>query len=162
MGDRVEIDGAGDAGATIITEPAHHWSARSLGDRNHALWASYAVESASHSVYFAGDTGVGGERNFRDLAKRYPRFDLALLPIGAYEPRWFMKEQHMNPSDAVEAFRILNPRRAIGFHWGTFRLTNEGVDEPVRDLETALSEQGIDPARFVAGLPGQVWDDARG
>ncbi|HSP23660.1 MAG TPA: MBL fold metallo-hydrolase [Saliniramus sp.] len=159
-GDAITLDGAGGASATIVTEPAHHWSARALGDRNHALWASYVFRSAGHTVYFAGDCGFGGGRNFRNIATRYPRLDLALLPIGAYEPRWFMKEQHMNPQDAVEAFRILNPRRAIGFHWSTFRLTNEGIDEPVRDLEKALADQAIDPTRFVAALPGQVWHGA--
>jgi L-ascorbate metabolism protein UlaG (beta-lactamase superfamily) len=157
-GDRVSL--AGPDEVTIATEPAHHWSARALGDRNHALWASYVIRSGARTIYFAGDTGFGGGRNFTDLARRHPRMDLALLPIGAYEPRWFMKEQHMNPEDAVQAFRILEPRHALGFHWGTFRLTNEGIDEPARDLETALAGQGIDPARFAAALPGQVWQSA--
>lgn len=156
-GDRIALAGPNGAEASIVAEPAHHWSARALGDRNHALWASYVIRSASRTVYFAGDCGFGGGRNFRSIAQQHPRMDLALLPIGAYEPRWFMKEQHMNPKDAVQAFRILDPQRAIGFHWGTFRLTNEGIDEPARDLQQALADQRIDPARFVAALPGQVW-----
>jgi L-ascorbate metabolism protein UlaG (beta-lactamase superfamily) len=155
-GDHVPIGRLGSA-ATIVTEPAHHWSARKPGDRNRALWASYMIKSAGYTVYFAGDTGFGQGRNFEVLAARYPRIDLALLPIGSYEPRWFMKEQHMNPEDAVRAFRILNLDKAIGFHWGTFRLTDEGVDEPARDLERALAQQQIDPDRFVSALPGQVW-----
>jgi L-ascorbate metabolism protein UlaG (beta-lactamase superfamily) len=155
-GDQVPVERP-DGTATIFTEPARHWSARKLGDRNRALWASFMIRSASHTVYFAGDTGLGDGRNFEDLAVRHPRVDLALLPIGAYEPRWFMKEQHMNPDDAVTAFRILNPRSAIGFHWGTFRLTNEGIEEPARDLEQALARNSVDPTRFVAALPGQAW-----
>jgi L-ascorbate metabolism protein UlaG (beta-lactamase superfamily) len=157
-GDAVTLEGAGGAAATIVTEPAHHWSARGLSDRNHALWASFAIRSASRNVYFAGDCGFGGGRNFKHIAKVHPRLDIALLPIGAYEPRWFMKEQHMNPEDAVEAFKILNPRRALGFHWGTFRLTNEGVDEPVKHLDEALARNRIDRNRFIAAWPGQAWD----
>jgi L-ascorbate metabolism protein UlaG (beta-lactamase superfamily) len=155
-GDVVRIAGVGGA-VTIVTEPAHHWSARGISDRNHALWASYVIKSGNRTAYFAGDCGFGGGRNFQNVARQHPRLDLALLPIGAYEPRWFMKEQHMNPEDAVEAFQILNPRRAIGFHWGTFRLTNEGVDEPVKHLDEALARRRIDPSRFVAAWPGQAW-----
>lgn len=157
-GDAVALTGAGGAGATIATEPAHHWSARGMGDRNHALWASYLIRSKSRTVYFAGDCGFGGGQNFRAIARRHPRLDIALLPIGAYEPRWFMQEQHMNPEDAVAAFEILAPRRAVGFHWGTFRLTNEGVDEPVKHLDEALARRLIAPDRFVAGWPGQAWE----
>jgi L-ascorbate metabolism protein UlaG (beta-lactamase superfamily) len=159
--DEVRLETASGT-VTISTEPAHHWSSRALSDRNHALWAAYLVKSARHTLYFAGDTGFGEGRNFRDLAQREPRIDLALLPIGAYEPRWFMKEQHMNPADAVEAFEILRPRQALGFHWGTFRLTNEGVEEPVRDLATALAGRNVDESRFIAMRPGQVWESSAG
>jgi L-ascorbate metabolism protein UlaG (beta-lactamase superfamily) len=158
-GDIVSIAGAGGA-VTIATEPAHHWSARGINDRNHALWASYVIKSGSRTVYFAGDCGFGGGRNFERVASRHPRLDIALLPIGAYEPRWFMKEQHMDPADSVAAFDILRPRQALGFHWGTFRLTNEGVEEPARDLEAALAGRGIDEGRFIAMRPGQVSEDA--
>jgi L-ascorbate metabolism protein UlaG (beta-lactamase superfamily) len=157
-GDRLEII----PGLHIFMEPAHHWSARATNDRNHALWAAFVIRAAGRSVYFAGDTGYGGGRHFRGTAARHPNLDIALLPIGAYEPRWFMASNHMNPSDAVSAFRILRARSALGYHWGTFRLTDEGVDQPVHDLAGALKNEGIPAQRFAAMRPGQVWMLGRG
>jgi L-ascorbate metabolism protein UlaG (beta-lactamase superfamily) len=101
-------------GLHVVAEPAHHWSARAANDRNHALWASFVIRSASHTVYFAGDTGFGGGRHFRRISARHPNVDVALLPIGAYEPRWLMASNHMNPADAVRAFRILRAKSALG------------------------------------------------
>jgi L-ascorbate metabolism protein UlaG (beta-lactamase superfamily) len=148
-------------GVQAFVEPAHHWSARATNDRNHALWASYVVRGAGRSVYFAGDTGLAGGRHFRDIASRHRRLEVALLPIGAYEPRWFMAPQHMNPEDAVRALQILGAKSALGFHWGTFRLTNEGIDQPPRDLAMALQASGIPAQRFIAMRPGQVWTAKR-
>lgn len=152
-GDRVALA----PGLQVLAEPAHHWSARATNDRNHALWASFLVRSESHSVYFAGDTGFGGGRHFHAIASRHPRIDVALLPIGAYEPRWFMAPHHMNPGDAVRALRILKAKSALGYHWGTFRLTDEGVDQPPQDLAVALQQEEISARRFIAMRPGQVW-----
>ncbi|WP_230534421.1 MBL fold metallo-hydrolase [Microvirga roseola] len=152
-GDRAEAV----PGLEVIVEPAHHWSARATNDRNHALWASFVVRSGGRSVYFAGDTGFGGGLHFEAIAARHSDLDVALLPIGAYEPRWFMVPHHMNPDDAVRAFRILKAKSALGYHWGTFRLTDEGVDQPPRDLATALQAGGIPARRFIAMRPGQVW-----
>ena len=153
-GDRAELA----PGLQVFVEPAHHWSARSAtNDRNHALWASFALRGAGRSVYFAGDTGFAGGRHFESIAARHSGPDVALLPIGAYEPRWFMAPQHMNPEDAVRAFQILGARSALGFHWGTFRLTGEGVDQPPRDLAAALGARGVPARRFTAMRPGQVW-----
>jgi L-ascorbate metabolism protein UlaG (beta-lactamase superfamily) len=143
---------------TIACEPAHHWSARGLGDRNHALWAAFVLRTAGGSVYFGGDTGFAGGRTFSRTAARYPSLDLALLPIGAYEPRWFMAEQHMNPAEAVEALSILGAPRALGYHWGTFQLTNEGAETPAHDLAATLEARGVPPGRFDAARPGQVWE----
>ena len=103
------------SGLQVHAEQAHHWSARATTDRNHALWAAFVIRAAGKSLYFAGDTGFGGGRHFQSAAARHPNLDVALLPIGAYEPRWFMAPQHMNPADAVRAFRIL-PRDQ---HWAT-------------------------------------------
>jgi L-ascorbate metabolism protein UlaG (beta-lactamase superfamily) len=144
-------------GVQAFVEPAYHWSARATNDRNHALWASFVVRGGGRSVYFAGDTGFGRGRHFHSIASRHPRLDVALLPIGAYEPRWFMAPHHMNPQDAVRALSILKAGSALGFHWGTFRLTDEGIDQPPHDLAAALRAKGVPAERFIAMRPGQVW-----
>jgi L-ascorbate metabolism protein UlaG (beta-lactamase superfamily) len=145
-------------GATL--EQVHHWSARGVTDRNRALWAGFVLKGLGDGVFFAGDTGFDSGQPFRRVAERHGPLGLALLPIGAYEPRWFMAGQHMNPAEAVEGFRLLGARQALGYHWGTFQLTNEGVDRPASDLDAALAAEGIDPARFLAARPGQVWSSA--
>jgi L-ascorbate metabolism protein UlaG (beta-lactamase superfamily) len=144
-------------GLTVTAVPAQHWSARGLTDRNHALWAGFVVTGGGRTIYFAGDTGFGSGRHFRAIAARHRRIDLALLPIGAYEPRWFMAAQHMNPDDAVQAMRLLGARQALGYHWGTFQLTDEAVDQPTRDLAEALAKRQIFADRFLAMRPGEVW-----
>src|SRR5690606_15652638 len=100
-------------------------------------------------------------RIFERVKERFGRPRLAHLPIGAYAPRWFMAPQHMNPEDAVRAFQILEAEQALGHHWGTFRLTDEGVEEPPQDLSTALQVAEIPPERFPALRPGEVWEAAR-
>jgi len=144
-------------GATATLEPVHHWSARGLGDRNRALWAGFVVKGMGADLFFAGDTGFDGGKPFRRVAERHGALDLALLPIGAYEPRWFMAPQHINPAEAVEGFGLLGARQALGYHWGTFPLTNEGAEVPAEDLAAALAAQGVAPSRFLAARPGQVW-----
>jgi L-ascorbate metabolism protein UlaG (beta-lactamase superfamily) len=151
-GDTVDLGG----GLKLHAVPALHWSARGLRDRRHALWASFVLETPAHRLYCVGDTGFGDGQLFRDHGARFGSIDLALLPIGAFEPRWFMKAQHMNPAEAVAVFELLGAKRALGHHWGTFRLTNEGVETPPRELAMALAERGIAPARFVAVRPGAV------
>ena len=94
---------------------------------------------------------------FGRLVEGHGAIDLALLPIGAYEPRWFMASQHMNPDDAVNALQLLGARHALGYHWGTFRLTSEGIEQPEQDLGAALEVRGIAPERFLALRPGQTW-----
>lgn len=142
-------------GVAVYTEPTHHWSARGIGDRCMALWASFVIESASTRIYHVGDSSFHHGRNFEAARQRYGAFDLAILPIGAYEPRWFMKGQHMNPEEAVEAFRILGAKRALGHHWGTFQLTNEGIDEPRIALESEMERLGIERDLFLPLHPGQ-------
>lgn len=144
-------------GLTVWAEPAHHWSARGMRDRNRALWAAFVLRGPAGTAYYAGDTGFADGRPFRHIAATHPPIDLALLPIGSYEPRWFMAPQHMNPDEAVRAMALLGARQALGYHWGTFRLTNEGVDRPARDLMVALDAHGIERERFLAVQPGQVW-----
>lgn len=129
-------------GVSIHTVPAQHWSARGLRDRNRALWCGFVIETTNMKTYFAGDSGYGPP--FKDIRKRLGVMDIALLPIGAYEPRWFMKEQHMNPEDAVLAHIDLQARLSIGTHFGTFQLTDEAIDAPVRELEVALKKYRAD------------------
>jgi L-ascorbate metabolism protein UlaG (beta-lactamase superfamily) len=152
-GDAVALSDA--VGVHLV--PVHHWAARGVLDRNHALWCGFVLTGAMPRTFFAGDTGFDGGRPFRDVARRFGAPDLALLPIGAYEPRWFMAPQHMNPDEAVQGFSLLAARHALGYHWGTFRLTNEGVEAPARDLATALAAHGVAAERFAAMRPGQVW-----
>ena len=133
-----------------------HWSARGAGDRMHALWASFVVRAGARKVYCVGDSGFGDGATFARVGRRHPGLALALLPIGAYEPRWFMRNNHMNPEEAVEALRLSGASRAFGHHWGTFRLTNEGVEQPRLDLAAALASRDIPADRFPALCPGEV------
>jgi len=133
-------------GAEITAVPAQHFSARATWDRNRTLWCGFVVRVDGVTMSFAGDTGYAG--HFAEIAARFPSIDVALLPIGAYEPRWFMTPMHMNPEDAVRAHRDLAPRLSIGMHFGTFQLTDEAIDEPLRALERARAAAGVSPAAF--------------
>ncbi|ESZ06273.1 membrane protein [Mesorhizobium sp. L48C026A00] len=153
-GERVEIGND----VAVHVEPVHHWSARGTRDRRMALWAGFVVQTPGGKVYFAGDTGFHDGINYRLMAARHGGFRLAILPIGAYEPRWFMAPHHQNPEEAVQGMLLCNAAYAAGCHWGTFRLTNEPIDEPARKLGEALNDQGVPQERFRALRPGEVWD----
>jgi L-ascorbate metabolism protein UlaG (beta-lactamase superfamily) len=144
-------------GVTVTPVPTAHWSARGLGDRRKALWASFVIETPAGRLYHVGDSAYAEGRNFRAHRQEYGPFRLALLPIGAYEPRWFMQAAHMNPDEAVRAMRDLGAPQALGHHWGTFQLTAEAVDAPEKALAAALSAARIAPEAFVAFRPGQVF-----
>ncbi len=143
-------------GLEIHAVPTQHWSARGARDRMHALWASFVLKIGAKTIYAVGDSGLGDGHIFRDVGRRFPNIDMALLPIGAYEPRWFMRDQHMNPEDAVQAFEHCGAKRAVGHHWGTFQLTNEAVDAPRTELAVALAARNIAAERFIALQPGAV------
>jgi L-ascorbate metabolism protein UlaG (beta-lactamase superfamily) len=130
----------------VTVTPAQHFSARGPFDRNRALWGGFLIQAGKLRIFYAGDSGYGP--HFRQIADGLRPIDLALLPIGAYEPRWFMKDIHMNPAEAVQAHLDLAARRSIGMHFGTFQLTPEGIDEPVRELARALAERGLPAAQF--------------
>lgn len=167
-------------GVHVHGVPAQHWTSRGLFDRNRTLWLGYVVETPGGAVYFAGDTGFGP--HYEAIAARFPALRLALLPIGAYLPRWFMQPVHMNPAEAVAAWRILGAAAALPIHYGTFRLAEEGQDQPPADLAQALAQAdltadpanegapapdllrtqvqtGRDPACFRAVPFGQTWQD---
>jgi L-ascorbate metabolism protein UlaG (beta-lactamase superfamily) len=144
-------------GLAVRYVPAQHWSSRTLRDRRRMLWGGHVVEASGVRLYFAGDTGFFP--GFAAIRARCGAPDVALLPIGAYEPRWFMKTQHMNPAEAVEAHRILGAGLSLAMHWGTFQLTDEGIEEPITAFDAALGEHGIGAHAFQAPVPGRtvVW-----
>jgi L-ascorbate metabolism protein UlaG (beta-lactamase superfamily) len=134
------------AGLPVTVTPARHFSARTPFDRNRALWGGFVLKAGGRQIYVAGDTAYAGF--FAEIPKRLGSIDLALLPIGAYEPRWFMQTVHMNPAEAVQAHLDLGGPESIGMHFGTFQLTTEGIDEPLRALEEACRGRSVPDARF--------------
>jgi L-ascorbate metabolism protein UlaG (beta-lactamase superfamily) len=144
---------AGDWRCTFV--PAQHWSGRSLQGRNRTLWGGFVLEVAGLRTYFAGDTGYCD--HFTQVRERCGVPDLALLPIGAYEPRWFMRDQHMDPAEAVRAHLDLHARQSIATHYGCFQLTDEAIDAPVRELQESLARERIAAGRFLAMRPGTTF-----
>ena len=140
-----------DLGAVRITlVPAHHWSARAIGDRRRALWCGFVLQSPAGTLYNVGDTGYGDGRIFEAVRDFAP--DVALIPIGAYEPRWFMRDQHVNPAEAVQIMRDCGARHALGTHWGVVQLTNEAREAPREALQALVPD-----AIFHAMEPGEEW-----
>ena len=149
IADVVEMDwweSAALDGVRLTLTPVQHWSARGLFDRNRSLWGGWRIDAPGHSAFFSGDTGYSPD--FAEIRRRLGPVDLAMLPIGAYEPRWFMQVMHANPEEAVRIHSDLGARQSVAMHWGTFALTDEPLDEPPRRLASALQSAGIDPARF--------------
>jgi len=138
----------------ISATPMQHWGKRSLFSRNTHLWASWVVMSKDYRFYFGGDTGYS--THFGETGNRYGPFDLALLPIGAYEPRWFMKNHHINPEEAVKAHKQLRARKSVAIHWGTFILTDEPLDEPPRRLKAAMKHEGLSDEDFLVLQHGET------
>ena len=132
--------------ADVTSVPAQHFSARTAWDRDRTLWCGFVVRVDGVTIYFAGDTGYSPQ--FSAIADRCPGIDVALIPIGAYEPRWFMSPVHMNPDEAVRAHLDVRARWSVGMHFGTFQLTDEAIDEPVRALERARTEHGVPAEAF--------------
>ncbi len=152
-----------DAGLTDVTEldwwqshrvgeveytlvPARHWSMRMPWTRNEMLWGGWVIRSPEGVAYHSGDTGHFDD--FVEIGRRCGPIDWAMLPIGAYEPRWFMQPQHMNPDDAVAAYEALGARNFVAMHWGTFKLTDEALHLPVARTRALWAERGLDPARL--------------
>ncbi len=150
--DRIALPG----GVSVTLTRANHWSARGLLDRRMALWCGFWIDSPAGRIWYAGDTGYGDGSVFRDIRERHGAPDIALIPIGAYEPRWFMEPQHVAPDDSVRIFQDTGAQQALGFHWGTFQLTDEPRDEPPRLLRNAVDAAGLDPDSFVAFGPGDI------
>jgi L-ascorbate metabolism protein UlaG (beta-lactamase superfamily) len=145
-------------GVTTTLTPATHWANRWPWDVRMALWGGHYLHTPAGSIWFAGDTGYGDGAIFAAIRARLGAPDAALIPIGAYAPRWFMAAQHVDPSEAVRIFQDVDAGQALGIHWGTFQLTDEARDAPRLDLAAALSAAGLPHDRFVAAEPGQVYD----
>jgi L-ascorbate metabolism protein UlaG (beta-lactamase superfamily) len=147
------------AGLDFWFVPSSHWSARSLTDRNETLWGGWVVKTPPHaahpySVYFAGDTGYSHDS--KRIGAAFGCFDLALIPIGAYAPRWFMGPQHVDPQQAVQIFEDIHAKKAIGIHWGTFELTDEPLDEPPQKLAEATHAAGLPDDAFTVLHHGEM------
>ena len=122
--------------------PARHWSRRGLGDLNASLWGGWVIDTGERRLYHAGDSAYW--HGFADIGKRFPAIDLAMLPIGAYAPAWFMEHSHMNPEQAGQAFLDLGARRFLPMHWGTYMLTDEPLAEPIERLRTWWQQEEPD------------------
>lgn len=138
---------------SVTATPVQHWSGRSLTDRYRALWSGWALRIQDFSVWFGGDTGYN-DRQFKEIGARLGPFDLGIIPIGGYEPRWFMRDMHVNPEEAVTIHREVGARYSIGVHWGAFPLTAEPIDEPPRRLAKAAAV--LDGTRFETLAIGQT------
>jgi len=145
-------------GVTIQPTPVQHWSKRTFFDRNKTLWSGWMVNWDDFSFYFTGDAGYSND--FKETAKKLGSPDLAAIPIGAYEPREFMKSAHINPEEAVRVFSDLGAKHAIGIHWGTFKLTLEPMTEPPVKLQEALRKIGVPKENFRVLRHGESWPSA--
>jgi L-ascorbate metabolism protein UlaG (beta-lactamase superfamily) len=150
---RIEIGN----GVAVTLVAARHWSARGLFDRNKALWASFVLETPAGKIYIVSDSGYGTGTHFRRVRETHGAPRLAMLPIGAYEPRWFMRDMHMNPEDALKALADCGAQVALAHHHGTFQLTDEAIDAPVNALRVALDAAKISREKFIALKPGQTF-----
>lgn len=139
------------AGSRFHCVPVQHWSARGLFDRFQTLWSGWVIESRADgepfTAFFTGDTGYS--KDFADIHRRFGDIDFAMIPVGAYEPRWFMKHQHVDPAEAVRIHQDLGSKRSLGIHWGTFELTDEPLDEPPQALAAARKASGVPERDFV-------------
>lgn len=129
-------------GVKVTLVPAQHWSMRVPWDRNKRLWGGYVYETAEGTAYHAGDTAFS-EVTFGAIADKFPKIDWAMLPIGAYDPTWFMQPQHMGPEEAVRVFEILGAKNLCAMHWGTFKLTDEPVGEPRERVRVVWAERRL-------------------
>jgi N-acyl-phosphatidylethanolamine-hydrolysing phospholipase D len=153
----VELDwwqSAAQQALKLTFVPVQHWSARTPWDTDRTLWGAWVIEHGGHRFFFGGDFGYS--QDLADLGAHFGGFDLAMIPVGAYEPRWFMKTMHVNPAEAVQAHVDLKARYSVGMHWGTFRLTDERLDEPPVKLAEALQRQGISPLHFFLMKHGET------
>lgn len=144
---------------TVIAVPVQHWSKRSLFSRNKTLWAGWVVQNDNFNFLLVGDSGY--TPHFQAIGDKLGPFDLAAIPIGAYEPRWFMRPHHITPEEAVQVHLDVHSKKSVAIHWGTFILTDEPLDEPPERLEKARRQAGIPEDEFLVLKHGEtiVLDD---
>jgi L-ascorbate metabolism protein UlaG (beta-lactamase superfamily) len=153
--EKVQISKASSL-ATIHVEPMLHGSGRTPFDQMQTLWAAFVIEAAGLKIYHVGDTGYGDGKNFRDAGYKHGGFDLAILPIGAYEPASFRKDSHMRPSDAVKALQDTQAKGGMAHHFEAFQLGFESFDAPRQELIAALEGRKLPAERFAIPKPGQA------
>ncbi len=150
-----------EEGVRVTLVPVQHWSKRTLWDTNQTLWGGWVMEAGGLKVIHTGDLGYS--KDARDIGERLGPFDLALIPIGAYAPRWFMKTMHVDPAEAVQVRADLKASRAVGMHWGTFEhLTDEPLDEPPQELARQRASAGLEPEDFDVMRIGETRTIKRG
>jgi L-ascorbate metabolism protein UlaG (beta-lactamase superfamily) len=138
----------------ITAVPVQHWSKRGLAGRNKTLWAGWVIQSGDFRFFFTGDSGY--TPIFKEIGKKLGPFDLSAIPIGAYEPRWFMKSHHINPEEAVQVHTDVRSKKSVAIHWGTFILTDEPLDEPPKRLGTAMAEKKLPSSDFLVLKHGET------
>lgn len=141
-------------GVKVTVTPAQHFSARGPTDRMKTLWGGFVLEAPGGRLYFAGDSGYFG--GFKTIGEKLGPFDLAFIPIGAYEPRWFMAPMHCDPAQALSIHREVRARRSIAMHFGCFPLADDGFEQPVHDLRAARTAAGISPEEFILPEVGET------
>jgi len=147
-------DSVNARGLKVVFVPARHFSGRTPFAVNRSLWGGWIVDHPTFRFYFAGDTGYGPL--FREIGRRFAPIDLAAIPIGSYEPRWFMSPMHVDPEEAVRIHLDVGARRSVGMHWGTFQLTDEALDEPPKALARALAAARLPAGAFFTMGFGEV------
>jgi L-ascorbate metabolism protein UlaG (beta-lactamase superfamily) len=153
-GDEVQISTA----VSVYLEPMHHWSARGIFDRNRSLWAAFTITTPGGNIYFAGDSGYGEGDYFRAARDKFQSFRLAILPIGSYDPRWFMAYGHMNPKECIAAFEDLGKPMVLPTHHKMFQLADTGYDQPLSMLLEAMAVSGEADGKIVPLMAGESWN----
>lgn len=142
-------------GLQLTFTPAQHWTQRSPWDYNQSLWGGWSVKLGNYHFFYSGDTGYS--KDFSDIYEKLGPVDVAMIPIGAYEPRWFMGKQHVDPAEAVQIHQDLHARASVGVHWGTFNMSDEPLAAPPQELAEALQQKGLSAQDFRVLKHGETW-----
>ena len=138
----------------IAFVPAQHWTKRTPCDTNQSLWGGWFIQDQQWKFLYTGDTGYS--KDFQDIHAKYGDMDVTMLPLGAYEPRWFMKQQHINPEEAVQIHRDLHSKVSIPVHWGTFRLSDEAMTQPILELQKLIEANKKEALEFRVPKHGET------